>query len=96
MLSASGVWGAVHEPADSGPFNAHDLDGSPAILADMSALFRAVALSPPDLALPGGEDGFGPRAFNVSLAQARALPDFDDVAVTFQPERSKSCTQVFQ
>ena len=71
VLAASGVWGAVHEPADSGPFNAHDLDGSPAILTDI-ALFQSVYASPPELALAGGMAGPGPVAFNISLAQARA------------------------
>ena len=70
VLMGSGVWGVVHEPADSGPFNAHNLDATAAILANIG-LFEPLVASPPDLAVPGGEAGFGPRAFNISLAQAR-------------------------
>lgn len=70
VLMGSGVWGVVHEPADSGPFNAHDLDATAPILANID-LFEPLVASPPDLLVLGGEAGFGPQAFNISLAQAR-------------------------
>ena len=71
MLEACGIWGVVHEPAESGPFNAHDLDDPPPILLNTD-LFNSLTASPPMLALaPGAE--LGPRAVNVSLAEVRAL-----------------------
>ena len=45
MLTASGIWGAVHEPAESGPFNAGVLEDSPAILTNID-MFDALHAAP--------------------------------------------------
>ena len=72
VLTASGVWGVVYEPAESGPFNAHVLDDSPPILVNVD-MFNALRASPDTFTVAGGEAGFGPTAVNVSLAEVRHL-----------------------
>ena len=68
MLTASGVWGVVHEPQESGPFNAGVLDNSPAILNNID-IFDATQATPDMVAIGGGDAGFGPRAINLTLMQ---------------------------
>ena len=72
VLTASGVWGAVHEPAESGPFNANVLDGVPAILDNIDA-FDALHTVPSMITVAGGSAGFGPRAINITLTQVHPL-----------------------
>jgi hypothetical protein len=72
VMTSSGIWGVVHEPPASGPFNAHVLDGSPTILTNID-LFNALSTSPDSLVIAGGSAGFGPYAVNVSLAEVRRL-----------------------
>ncbi|BDA45353.1 probable extracellular serine proteinase at N-terminal half [Coccomyxa sp. Obi] len=69
VLEASGIWGVVFEPAESGPFNAHVLDDAPPILVNTD-MFNALSAQPDTLTIAGGEAGFGPIAVNVSLAEA--------------------------
>ena len=76
VLTASGVWGAVHESAESGPFNANVLDGTPAILDNIDT-FDALHAVPSMITVAGGSAGFGPRAINITLTQVpprAALP----------------------
>ena len=68
VLTASGVWGAVHEPAESGPFNADVLDDAPAILDNID-MFDALHAAPDMITIAGGQAGFGPRAINITLTQ---------------------------
>lgn len=70
MLTASGIWGVVYEPAESGPFNAHVLDDAPPILANID-MFNALRALPEALTIAGGDAGFAPTAVNVSLAQVQ-------------------------
>ncbi len=76
MLTASGIWGVVYEPAESGPFNAHVLDDSPPILVNID-MFNALRASPESFTVAGGEAGFGPTAINVSLAEVRTSPNIN-------------------
>ncbi|CAK0782475.1 hypothetical protein CVIRNUC_005706 [Coccomyxa viridis] len=73
VLTASGVWGAVHESAESGPFNANVLDGTPAILDNIDT-FDALHAVPSMITVAGGSAGFGPRAINITLTQAPTEP----------------------
>ena len=73
VLTASGVWGAVHESAESGPFNANVLDGTPAILDNIDT-FDALHAVPSMITVAGGSAGFGPRAINITLTQVPPLP----------------------
>lgn len=68
MLEASGIWGVIFEPAESGPFNAHVLDDAPPILVNTD-MFNALFARPEMLTIAGGEAGFGPTAVNISLAE---------------------------
>ena len=68
MLTASGIWAAVHEPAESGPFNTGVLDDSPAILTNID-MFDALHAAPDMITVAGGQAGFGPRAINLTLTQ---------------------------
>ena len=68
VLTASGVWGAVHESAESGPFNANVLDGTPAILDNIDT-FDTLHAVPSMITVAGGSAGFGPRAINITLTQ---------------------------
>lgn len=68
MLTASGIWAAVHEPAESGPFNADVLEDSPAILTNID-MFDALHAAPDMITVAGGQAGFGPRAINITLTQ---------------------------
>ena len=72
VLTASGVWGAVHEPAESGPFNADVLDGTPAILDNID-MFDALHAVPSMVTVASGAAGFGPRAINITLTQVPLL-----------------------
>ena len=72
VLTASGVWGAVHESAESGPFNANVLDGTPAILDNIDT-FDALHAVPSMIAVAGGSAGFGPRAINITLTRVPPL-----------------------
>ena len=71
MLTASGIWGAVHEPAESGPFNAGVLEDSPAILTNID-MFDALHAAPDMITVAGGQAGFGPRAINITLTEVRS------------------------
>ena len=68
MLTASGIWGVVHEPAESGPFNAGVLEDSPAILTNID-MFDALHAAPHMITVVGGQAGSGPRAINITLTQ---------------------------
>ena len=70
VLEASGIWGVIFEPAESGPFNAHVLDDTPPILVNTD-MFNALSARPETLTIAGGEAGFGPIAVNISLAEVR-------------------------
>ena len=68
VLTASGIWGVVHEPAESGPFNANVLEDSLAILTNID-MFDALHAAPGMVTVAGGDAGFGPRAINITLSQ---------------------------
>lgn len=68
MLTASGIWGVVHEPSESGPFNADVLADAPAILTNID-MFDVLRAAPGMLTIAGGDAGFEPRAINLTLSQ---------------------------
>ena len=90
MLTASGIWGAVHEPAESGPFNAGVLEDAPAILTNID-MFDALHAAPDMITVAGGQAGFGPRAINITLTEVRSREA--DAPVRKQPPAFLTCSQ---
>ena len=72
-LAGGGVWGAVHEPASSGAFNAAALAGTLNLLARAGGQ-PALRVEPESLAVEGGAGGFGPYSVAVRLARAPLGP----------------------
>ena len=91
MLTASGTWGVVHEPAESGPFNAGVLEGSPAILTNID-MFDALHAAPDMITVAGGQAEFGPRAINITLTQVCPPREEDSLCYSTSPHFSATPT----